>query len=509
MSTKKISLDQTRTVAGNSRRYFLAQGAGLGFAGLLQGCGGDTASDAEAVAATGRSFTPLSSPLSVAAAGASPAMGAEFLQSVIYAGFHGRNDFDPYAALAANGVRWARTLVTTRSCPELDTVPVSRWGSTFGWKNEFWSCREMGAEVMRRAKAVGMKLQLGFYLSDEAAHAGTQKRPAAWSGLSDSQLAVKVGQYARETAAYFKSAGLAIDVFELGNETDFGLCGYQLSDTILVPSGVDPLNTPSWMSQNVWSKYIPLLKAAIEGLREVYPSARFALHLAGFGYDRHPDLPTIFFRSMADAGVAYDIAGFSYPYILTGSRAVPQPFYAHPVFLGAIDAARALGKEVQILEFTYPAAREGIDTTLAHLPCTEAGQAQFISEMTKAVAGRVDRVNYWSADHFPGINGPGGLPEYFASFALFASPTTPRAAIAAIRRAAADRVFDWAQVRYPNLFPGVAASIESEQYYYRYYLASGTYLGLDQNTGAVVLHNGREWILTPVGNIADFASKAG
>ena len=431
-----------------------------------------------------------------------PTLGAGVLQSVIYEGFRSGASFEPFEVLASNGVEWARTQVTTQSAPELDTLPVSQWRQ-LGWQNSYWQSPQMSAAILRKAAAAGMRLHVEILFSDGAAHAGLQVRPAGWIGLSDSELAAAIEAYSRSLASYYAASGLVIEVFELGNEIDFGFCGYNLSD-IPIPAGVDPVNDPAWMYGNLWSRYVPLFNAAVRGLRSVYPNALIGLHLAGFGYSQGNIAPRGFYSAMVKAGVPFDIASLSYPYISIGMRPVPQPYFRQADFLSTFDALRALGKQIQIAEFNYPAHAAGIDVSLAPpYPCTAIGQAQFLKDFVEALAGRVDRIYYWSTDIFPGINGVGGLPADIESGGLFSSAETPRPAVASLRRAAANRLFDWAERTYPNLFPGPASSNSSGPYYFRYYPEPGNYVGVDERSNTVVLHNGRDWGFAAVGALRD------
>jgi hypothetical protein len=75
-----------------------------------------------------------------------------------------------------------------------------------------------------------------------------------------------------------------------------------------------------------------------------------------------------------------------------------------------------------------------------------------------------------------------------------------------VRASDADRVFDWAEATYPEHFPKPGTAGVHPPYIYRYYAATGVYLGTAG--GRVVVHNGREWILVDVGALADFLKKA-
>ncbi len=69
-----------------------------------------------------------------------------------------------------------------------------------------------------------------------------------------------------------------------------------------------------------------------------------------------------------------------------------------------------------------------------------------------------------------------------------------------------DRVANWAETAYANFFPKPAVAGYIAPYTYRYYAASGTYLG--STGGRAIVHNGRDWILLDVGALNDFLVQA-
>jgi arabinogalactan endo-1,4-beta-galactosidase len=258
-----------------------------------------------------------------------------------------------------------------------------------------------------------------LFLSDQAAHAGIQARPAAWSSLSESELLDAVREHGATVAAYYRSLGLDIEVFQIGNEIDFGICGVRLFETLQPPPGVDALNDPAWMRDNLWVKVGPILKAAIEGVRSVYPGASVLLHVAGFGYSNDNIAASAFFQSMDAHAVPFDIAGLSYPYMFIGSS-VPQPYFADASFLSALDRIASLGRPIEIVEFAYPSKPEGTTTTpAAAYPFTPTGQAAFVRDFIAAVKGRVRAVHYFYPDYYNGFSP--GQPE-LEGCGLFASP---------------------------------------------------------------------------------------
>lgn len=339
--------------------------------------------------------------------------------------------WDVLQYLRGNGFRWLRMWVTTVTCPELRTT--SDW-STLPWQNaNYWACLEASGAILAAAAALGFRLQAVLFLSDQSAHAGQQPLAAAWAGLTPTQLAAAVQESAAATASYYQSLGLNIEVFEIGNEIDFGVCGIYMGTTVPVPVGVDPVNTPSWMEDNIWGPSAPLLKAAISGVLSVYPNAKILLHIAGFGYSTGNIAAYSFFQSMVKLGVPFDIAGLSYPYMFSGGD-VPQPYFAQADFLSALDSIAAVGRPIQIVEFDYPAAPAGITKTPSPLyPFTPAGQANFDQDLANAVNGRVESLWYWYADYYLGWPDAANNPELVSS-GLFSAYDAPRPALAVFKQ---------------------------------------------------------------------------
>lgn len=312
--------------------------------------------------------------------------------------------FSPQQTLRDNGMTFARVGVTTLSVQELsDTSPGSWSEAATPWQDDFWSSREMAGQILEEARTAGCGLDVFLFLSDKAAFAGQQELPAAWSGKTKSQIEAAVRQSANETASYFSSTlGLPIDVYEIGNEIEFGILGYTAgSSAIPIPSGTDILRDIGWMESNVWDIEADLLKAAIRGIRDSGSSAKIGLHIAGLGYSTDNDFAYRFFKYMKDEGVDYDIAELSFPYMFGGS-AVPQPYFREAEFARILDRLKGLGKEVYIAEFAYPAHPDGIAHSPSDLyPLTEQGQCDFIEDFMKVVQSHADGAFYFYPDYYP------------------------------------------------------------------------------------------------------------
>ena len=194
---------------------------------------------------------------------------------------------------------------------------------------------------------------------------------------------------------------MTIDVYEIGNEIEFGVLGYVAgSEKIPIGANTDILRDANWMENNVWSIEAGFLKAAIQGIRDAGSSAKIGLHIAGLGYSDNNDFAYRFFKYMKDAGVGFDIAELSYPYML--GKPLPQPYFGQPEFTRIIDRLKNLGEKVYIAEFSYPAHPEGIANPPSDLyPFTEAGQGDFIEDFMKTTQSHADGAFYFYADYYP------------------------------------------------------------------------------------------------------------
>lgn len=339
----------------------------------------------------------------------------------------GGSSFWPLQQFHDAGMNLVRVGVTTQSYSELSTAAPPTW-SSIPYQAGFWSCREVAGEILKEASAMGCKLDAFLFLSDVAANAGQQDLPAAWSGLSVSEIENKVEQSAADTADYFKNTlGLTIDVYEIGNEIDFGMLGYFVGAGIPQPSNIDWVNQSGWLEDNVWSIEVGFLKAAIQGIKSVDSTAKIGLHIAGLGYSYKNGVVGRFFSYMKDNGVDFDVAELSYPYMFGQTSYPPQPYFRQSEFVQALDGLRNMGKTVYIAEFSYPAASAGVDAEPSELyPYTDAGQNDFLKDFFKVIQEHTDGAFYFYPDYYPGCDSTQPALE---SSGLFSSATSARSGL--------------------------------------------------------------------------------
>jgi len=332
---------------------------------------------------------PLMACAVVAAAHGRPVRGDTMLgcypcDSLVQRYWHDPNtvwhDRDSIKLLREQGFGWLRFGVTTESHPEL--APGADW-SALPWQDGYWSCREVAARAMAEAAAAGMKLDLFLFLSDTAAHGGQQIPPAAWADADVLGTCRLLEQYCAETARYFADQGLHIEVYEVGNEIERGICGFRPDERVPRPAEVDQLHDLAWMRKSIWVPEALMLTAAIRGIKQVDPEAKIVLH-AATRPSPEDALVLGFFEAMVDAGVPFDYAGLSfYPWIGYPSSP-PKDDWRADLQTWVAGLAR-LGKPVVICEYSYPhhpaAGEPGmVAAPLPGYPFTPEGQAAWLPE---------------------------------------------------------------------------------------------------------------------------------
>ena len=154
----------------------------------------------------------------------------------------------------------------------------------------------------------GLQPYMVIFLSSDWADLGKQPAPESWISEYDwfnltlEQQGTIVYNYTSQTVSYFLQNGIDIDLYEIGNEIDFGLCGYFEEDAL-------KRENTSYMMQTTWKTMTYLINAAIDGVKSVDPTSQFLLHITHWlDYNFSQD----FFSYMIDSGVQLDFMGLSF-----------------------------------------------------------------------------------------------------------------------------------------------------------------------------------------------------
>ena len=271
-------------------------------------------------------------------------------------------------------------------------------------------------DLARRAQEAGLQPYLVIFLSEDWADVNKQPAPAAWADRPLDERADAIREYARETAQHFLDQSIALDFYEIGNEIDYGICGVFADVT-------EPRDAAS-LRATIWPDEARLIQAAIEGVREADPEARFLLHIAT---SWNPDFTVAFFRAMTDLGVEYDYVGLSYYPSAFGTVTAIR-------FCDTLDRLSAeIAKPIVIAETAYPAELPtgGMfgdwRRALPGYPLTREGQAWWLADLLTGMRARGDVLgvyyfgpSFWFSGElwapFALFDGEGGVRPAVASF---------------------------------------------------------------------------------------------
>ncbi|HET9747470.1 MAG TPA: glycosyl hydrolase 53 family protein [Chitinophagaceae bacterium] len=106
-------------------------------------------------------------------------------------------------------------------------------------------------KTIRRAKEVGLAVNLDIHYSDTWADPQKQETPAAWKDLPLEVLKDSVYNYTQAVLSYYKSKNLVPEMVQVGNENNNGMCW---------PVGK--------IVNNDFSSYAVLLKSGIKAVRD-------------------------------------------------------------------------------------------------------------------------------------------------------------------------------------------------------------------------------------------------
>jgi arabinogalactan endo-1,4-beta-galactosidase len=260
------------------------------------------------------------------------------------------------------------------------------------WYNPQWELPLTGGKLysdladaektIRRAKTLGMAVNLDIHYSDTWADAGHQDPPSAWAGLGLSALKDSVYQYTFSVLNYLKSKSLVPEMVQLGNETNIGM---------LFPQGK--------VVNDNWVPFGQLLNAGIKAVRDFSVTSdikpKIILHLAQLQNAEWWIDKVIYSGKVSD----FDILGISH-YAKWSTVKTMQEVTA------IIKNIRVTyGKTVMIVETAYPWTGDNADTypnimgpadALAGYLLTPAGQEKYMEDLTRAVvSGGGKGLIYW------------------------------------------------------------------------------------------------------------------
>jgi len=202
-------------------------------------------------------------------------------------------------------------------------------------------------QMAARVKKAGMKLLLDFHYSDYWADPQQQYKPSAWEGMNFNEMTVALKNYTKSVLLALKQQGTLPDMVQIGNEINHGM---------VWPEG--HISNPDNLAS--------LLKAGIEGVKEVDPSIIVMLHIALGGQN---DESVFWLDNMFSRGVDCDIIGLSYYTTRHGTL--------DDLTYNLNDLIRRYNKDVNVVEYSHKKGE--VNDRVFNLP-NDKGTGTFIWE---------------------------------------------------------------------------------------------------------------------------------
>ncbi len=297
------------------------------------------------------------------------------------------NEKDLISILADNGINYAR---------------IRLWNDPYSTSKESYEGGgndiDRDIQIATRCVAAGMKICLDLHYSDFWAHHGQQYVPKAWTSLSGSTLYDTAASWTTEVLQKFSSAGITIDMIQIGNETNNNqICGL---------SGTE--------AQTFFTRCAAAAKT-------YNPDIKVVIHYA---MDQYASTYESYYNALINAGCNFDVLGLSfYPYYHTNETLDYVLSYLNTKF-------SSKNKEICIMEYSYGWTTTwkewntgygqmrntfgDSDAATAGYDASESGQAKCIYDINQSVAAISTGIGtfYWE---------PGWLSVSGTSWASVAS----------------------------------------------------------------------------------------
>jgi arabinogalactan endo-1,4-beta-galactosidase len=251
---------------------------------------------------------------------------------------------DAMAVLAEHGFNYIRLRIFVNPENEKGYSPVTGYCGL-----------EYTKQMALSARKAGMKLLLNFHYSDYWADPQQQNKPLAWKDLDFKTLKDSLRSYTIRVLLALKEQGTLPEMVQVGNEINHG---------ILWPDGhIGNLDNLA-----------ELLKAGVEGIKEVDPSIITMMHIALGGQN---DEAVFWLDNMIARGVNFDVIGLSYYPRWHGTL--------DDLYFNTNDLVKRYNKDINVVE--YSQFRKEIHEIVFGLPGNH-GEGTFIWEPLNIFFGR-------------------------------------------------------------------------------------------------------------------------
>lgn len=327
--------------------------------------------------------------------------------------------------LAANGKAWKQDGKPIELFQALHQSGADSFRVRVWTKQDGPSGLDYALATAKAAQAAGLKPYLVFFLSDNWADYVKQPVPAAWSALPLPEKLQQVSRYCEETARAFQQARVSTEIYEIGNEIDFGICGEYEEDW-------GKRFNLEYMKGQVWPRAARVIAAAEAGIVKVNPKAKFLLHLTQWW---NPEYCTAFAEAMHAGKERIDLFGLSF---YSSSGLCKQNTFTE---LGASVEKIAVGAHCPLIicEYAYPSLPTFTgqfaiwNKAVDGYPLDEAGQAKWLADFLAFCRchQQIRGAFYWSPEWY--------TEEMWPAFALFRPDGEAKPALRAFSATAGGR----------------------------------------------------------------------
>lgn len=274
-----------------------------------------------------------------------------------------------------------------------------------------YSTLESALILGRRAHDAGCDILLDLHYSDFWADQYSQSVPAAWADQDLGRLSETVRGYTRDAVASFARQGTPLAMIQVGNEITTGMLW--------------PVGKVYERGHEHWDGFVQLLKAGLAGVLDGATAPLETMVHIDRGGDNGG--ARYFYDAIISRGVEFDLIGLSY----------------YPFWHGSLDTlaanlgdlARRYGKDVVVVETSYPWTLEQADGTeyyaarldelpdAARFPATPEGQAAYLEGLRAVVSGvpegRGRGFVVWEPAWLPGVGWDHGEGNPYANLTMF------------------------------------------------------------------------------------------
>lgn len=240
-------------------------------------------------------------------------------------------------------------------------------------------------------------IHIYLFLSDDIANAGQGSCPGEWRAYSLEELAENLGEDCKRCVDIFRENSITIKSYTIGNESEWGICGYRLNDKVDV-EGLSSDEEFDWLRANLWAPTAYLLKACCKVIKEYAPECDIIIHSDSIGKKQ---FTSEYFRYLEEEKVPFDKIGLTYnPWTIWD-----EDYHCFEKIERTIKKLKKWDKPIWIVEYCYPNKPVTNGELSDILPderytYTRAGQLNFhLDFISFCRKNDIERLFFWRPEH--------------------------------------------------------------------------------------------------------------